>query len=76
MSRMVYGTKGRVLGTIFGLFVVGFGAVSILFSFYNPGRAFIAVPFGGVMTFVGLRELRKVYTQPDYSIEITQGSNY
>ncbi|MFC6755979.1 MULTISPECIES: hypothetical protein [Haloarcula] len=66
--KTLHGTKGRIVGTIFGLITLLFGVYAILV----PNGVFPSL--GGVLlAVVGLYELGKVALQSDYSIDITQG---
>ena len=66
--KTLYGTRGRIVGTIFGLLTLFAGGYMILL----PNGVFNFL--GGVLlAVVGLYELGKVALQSNYSIDVTQG---
>jgi len=66
--KTLHGTKGRIVGTMFGLIALLFGVYIILIS-----NGVFGVLGGVLLAVVGLYELGKVALQSDYSIDITQG---
>jgi hypothetical protein len=66
--KTLHGTRGRIVGTMFGLLALFFGVYMILI----PNGLF-GVLGGVLLAVVGLYELGKVLIQSDYSIDVTQG---